>query len=421
MAQPHQKLIYPMREDTQLHSGEWVEVRSKEEILKTLDQRGQLEGLPFMPQMFGYCGQQFRVYKRAHKTCDTVNDYKGRKMNRAVHLEAVRCDGAPYGGCEAGCLIFWKEAWLKRAADSRSSAAVSPDPRPGQGTATTSGCLEEDVWAGTKATASKNGENPIYVCQATQVPAATEPLPWWDVRQYVEDLVSGNVGLGRMTRGFVYMGYNGLVNAGIGLGRALRWLYDVFQRSRAGIPYPRKHGKIPAGAKTPHAELNLQPGDWVRVKSFDEILATLDVNNKNRGLYFDAEMVPYCGRSFRVLKRVKRILDEKTGKMMEFKNPCIMLEGVVCQSRYSECRLFCPRSIYCYWREIWLERSSENDPRNANRLAAKSADGRGIEPSCQPAGSTHDRRDEFSGLHDSGVSRRKPECGSCTLAVCRHI
>ena len=40
-----------------LCAGEWVEVLSKEEILRTLDQNGRLEDLPFMPQMFRYCGQ----------------------------------------------------------------------------------------------------------------------------------------------------------------------------------------------------------------------------------------------------------------------------------------------------------------------------------------------------------------------------
>ena len=47
------------------HAGDWIEVRSKEEILRTLDVKGCLDGLPFMPQMFQYCGQRFRVYKRA--------------------------------------------------------------------------------------------------------------------------------------------------------------------------------------------------------------------------------------------------------------------------------------------------------------------------------------------------------------------
>src|SRR6476620_4019133 len=104
-----------------LRAGEWVEVRNKEEILRTLDKQGQLEGLPFMPQMFQYCGGCFQVFKRAHKTCDTVFPIRGRRMANAVHLE-TRCDGQAYGGCQAGCLIFWKEAWLKRVNDKESSA-----------------------------------------------------------------------------------------------------------------------------------------------------------------------------------------------------------------------------------------------------------------------------------------------------------
>ena len=40
--------------------GDFVEVRSKEEILATLDSSGRLDGLPFMPQMFKYCGRRFQ-------------------------------------------------------------------------------------------------------------------------------------------------------------------------------------------------------------------------------------------------------------------------------------------------------------------------------------------------------------------------
>jgi hypothetical protein len=357
-----------MINNTRYHAGDWVEVRSKEEILKTLDKTGQLEGLPFMPQMFQYCGQRFRVFKRAHKTCDTVTgNYQSRRMNAAVHLEGIRCDGQAYGGCQAACLIFWKDAWVKRAAEGRSPGAVSPN----QEAPPDSGCREEDVWAGTKIPNSGNAAEPTYVCQATILPAATEPLPWWSVRQYVEDLESGNIGAARMARGFIYMGFRKLVNAGIGLGRPLRWAYDAFQALWGGVPYPRRQGAIPAGVRTPHSELNLQPGEKVRVKSYQAILATLDAENKNRGLFFDAEMVPYCGRSFVVLQRVNKIVNEKTGKMMEFKNPCIILEGAVCEARYSECRLFCPRAIYSYWREIWLERESEGAAAKTASQAAK--------------------------------------------------
>jgi hypothetical protein len=340
-----------MRPDRKLRVGDMVEVRSKDEILRTLDKTGQLDGMPFMPQMFQYCGRRLRVAKRAHKTCDTINDFKGRRLKDTVHLEESRCDGQAYGGCQAGCWMFWKTAWLKRPSDVR----VDHIPVSVQN----GSCTEADVLAGTQGPSKGNG--PVYVCQATQVLAATEFLPWWSLGQYVEDYTSGNIGLGRLLRGFIYMGYRVFINLGIGLGAPLRWLYDVCQKLWGGVPYPRKPGTIPKGKPTPAADLQLQAGDLVRVKGYQAILDTIDETNRNRGLYFDAEMVPYCGKTRRVLTRVTRIVNEKTGEIQEFKTPCIILEGGICESRYSECRLFCPRSIYAYWREIWLEKVPEDE------------------------------------------------------------
>ena len=68
---------------------------------------------------------------------------------------------------------------------------------------------------------------------------------------------------------------------------------------------------------------------------------------------FDVEMLRYCGREARVLRRVDQIIDEKTGRMLRMKNPCIVLEGMSCVGAYHRC---CPRGTYPYWREIWLER-----------------------------------------------------------------
>jgi hypothetical protein len=84
-------------------------------------------------------------------------------------------------------------------------------------------------------------------------------------------------------------------------------------------------------------------------------MATLDKDQKNRGLWFDSEMLPYCGGIYRVLRRVHKIIDEKTGKLITMKNHCIVLEGVVCKSDYHR---LCPRAIYPYWRESWLKRAS---------------------------------------------------------------
>ena len=350
---------------SRLHVGEWVEVRSREEILATLDSNAQLDSLPFMPEMLEFCGKTFEVYKRAHKTCDTVNDYKGRKLEAAVHLADVRCNGKAHGGCEAGCLIFWKDAWLKRVVDPSTSCSVpssiqSHSPSPERAVCTEEGLCRSVI-------RGEHGLDPTYVCQATQVPSATKPLPWWKLSQYVEDYTSGNASLVRILCGFIYISYVNISNLGIGIGQPMRWLYDTFQWVVGGVPYPRHRGSIPKGGRTPHEELNLIPGEFVRVKSFADILATLDTDNKNRGLYFDAEYVPYCGGIFRVLRRVTTIVNEKTGKLPRFKNPAVILEDVFCRSRYSHDRMFCPRSIYAYWREIWLERIPGNPLIEVNR------------------------------------------------------
>jgi hypothetical protein len=192
------------------------------------------------------------------------------------------------------------------------------------------------------------------------VPYATTPLAWWDVRQYFEDYWSGNVGLERIFSGLIYSAYYHLSQAGIGLGRPMRWFYNRFHRLWGGTLFPRKPGLIPEGKPTPAGTLNLRPGELVRVKSHEEIMKTVDSGNRNRGMYWDAELVPYCGGTYQVLKSVTKIIDEKTGKMVEMKNPCIVLDSVVCQARYSQCRMLCPKEMYPYWREIWLERVAAN-------------------------------------------------------------
>ena len=107
-----------------LHIGELVEVRSQAEILATLDERGELESLPFMPEMLQFCGRRFKVAKLALKLCDTITWTGMYRMRNTVHLEGSRCDGQAHGGCQAGCNVYWKEAWLRRV------PAGEPEPVP---------------------------------------------------------------------------------------------------------------------------------------------------------------------------------------------------------------------------------------------------------------------------------------------------
>jgi hypothetical protein len=349
-----------------LRVGDLVEVRSEHEILATLDEQGTLAGMPFMPEMLQFCGQRFRVEKRADKTCNTITVMESRRIYDAVHLEGLRCDGSAHGACQAQCFLFWKEAWLKRvkegeAAYTRSSTPTGPAPSSPR-------CDQARLIELTRHSKSSKDSEIAYRCQATDLLKASEPLPWWDIRQYFRDVWSGNVGVMDLVKVALFRTFQKSLR--ITAYRAQIWAYNCFQSWRGGAPYPYLWGTLD---KTPRQTLGLQPGDLVQVKSYEEILATLNTKNKNLGLRFDAEMVPYCGSVRRVRARVERIIDERTGKMIIFPRDCLILDGVICRAQYSERRLFCPRNIFPYWREIWLKRVNQSPDADSVSVAAGAA------------------------------------------------
>jgi hypothetical protein len=314
-----------------LRAGDWVEVRSREEILATLDRDGRLAGMPFMPEMLPYCGRRFRVYKSAHKGCDTIRHWEVmRRIDDAVHLEGLRCNGSSHGGCQAACLFYWHTAWLKPA-DGTAPWPAPPVLKPA------TPCTLESLAAATQDEANEQGQE-RYRCQATLHHDYSRPLSWKSPRAYWQDLRSRNFSLGQLARYGLLALYNTLARRFLG-----------------GRTRPRVLGT--AGGRTPAAALDLKPGDLVRVKSEAEIMKTIDANRKNRGLTFDVEMTPFCGKSFQVLARVEKIVDERSGAMLRMPRDCIILDGAFCGGCLSQYRMFCPRAIYPYWREIWLERA----------------------------------------------------------------
>jgi hypothetical protein len=331
-----------------LRAGDWVVVRSKEEILSTLDANARIEELPFQPEMFAFCGRRMRVAKVAHKTCDNIEKTGGRRMANAVHLEGGRCDGSAHGGCQADCVFFWKESWLRAVSDT---PFVSAD----------AGCTEADVLRGARAPGSETSDDPTWVCQTTKLYDATTLLNWWDVRQYVRDVTSGNHPAWHMVKMLCFAAYRTLVGLGLGY-RLLIALFDNLQKLFGGKPYPLGQGKIPDGRPTPTEILDLKPGEWVEVKSQEEILDTITRSGFNRGMRYDMEMSKYCGDRYRVQMHVEKLINEVTGKMVMMKNPCIQLEDVYCRAECTKNRLGCPRASNTYWREIWLRRVIDNAP-----------------------------------------------------------
>src|SRR5262249_22003883 len=150
----------------------------------------------------------------------TPYPHRTRRLENTVHLE-TRCDGQAHGGCQAGCLLYWNLAWLKPVEESNGTTALEQK----EATAVAAKCSESELLALTQKP-GPNGQPPTYVCQATEVTEATTPLAWWDLRQYIEDYTSGNVGLSLIVRALIYSAYFHIMQAGVGLGPPMRWLYD---------------------------------------------------------------------------------------------------------------------------------------------------------------------------------------------------
>ena len=98
---------------------------------------------------------------------------------------------------------------------------------------------------------------------------------------------------------------------------------------------------------------NLQPGEWVEVKSVAEITETLDREKKYKGLYFMPEMEEFCGKKFKVFKRAEIIKLESTAEVRKLTCPAVFLEGVYCDGTYHD---GCDRACFLFWRELWLRR-----------------------------------------------------------------
>jgi hypothetical protein len=285
--------------------------------------------MPFMPEMIRHVGRRYKVTRRVDKICDTIAATGSRRMYGTVYLEDLRCDGSSHGGCQAGCKLYWKEGWLRRVGEGQSAVDAIDEE-----------CTNLERIAET-ATRTVREISEVWRCQATEAFNASEPLKTSDLRQYWREMNNGNFRLFRflrlLVRGFVM---------------------EVASRLGLLKPLPfQGRGTQFSGAE----RLQLKPGDLVEVRSPTEIAATLDEGGLNRGLSFDREMLPYCGRTFRVKDRVQRLIDDRTGRMLNISKDCLILDGAVCSGERSAGRWFCPRQIHAYWREGWLRRVEQSD------------------------------------------------------------
>jgi len=302
---------------SRLRQGDLVEVRSPDEILRTLDPDGTVGALPFMPEMIEMCGRRFRVSRRVVKTCfygrfSTMLAFKGSDV---VTLEDIRCSGDAHDGCEKGCMIFWREDWLRRVPSAAATAAA----------------IDPDAIARLRARLKTKSGPEIYLCQASELLKATTRLSQSDrFKKAFEEVSAGNCTIVEMIRRVAVL---------------------VFWRVRR-----RLFGQFAAGprTKTPVESLHLTEGETVCVKPMAQITDTLDVLAKNRGLYFTPDMRRLCGQPLQVKRKLHQIIVDGTGEMRTMQNT-VFLEGSYCGCAHVAFG-GCSRNEFAYWREIWLKR-----------------------------------------------------------------
>jgi copper chaperone CopZ len=99
---------------------------------------------------------------------------------------------------------------------------------------------------------------------------------------------------------------------------------------------------------------SFKEGDIVRIRSKEEILKTLDVNNRLKGCLFMDEMWQYCGTEHKILKKVNNFYDEANFRMCKTRNT-VLLEGIYCSGQFQRYNQKCDRTCLLFWKEDWLE------------------------------------------------------------------
>ena len=300
--------------------GDLVEIKTWAEIRATLDERGRLEQLPFMPEMLTMCGQRAYVFRCVHRLFDYRKTRRMRHMDDAVLLVGTVCDGSNHGGCEAACHTIWKSAWLRRVerSDDTARAPVSSNRSD----------LPKNA-----AVLQFGAQAPRYACQLTQLHAASQPIGNWSATNFLRPLIAGNVAPAAFVVGW------------------LTHLFNELQHLRQGVSFPVFEVAVQDSGR--REETRLEADDQVVVRSSAEIRATLNDQFVHRGLGFEPDMLKHCGRRCCVQAEVKRLIDIVTGEMRTMKTPAYILRDIHFSG---ERQLFNAQYEPLFWRGAWLQR-----------------------------------------------------------------
>ena len=99
-------------------------------------------------------------------------------------------------------------------------------------------------------------------------------------------------------------------------------------------------------------------GDVVRVRSSQEILATLDTDGRLEGLPFMPEMLQYCGQVFTVSRSAHKTCDTVTKTGGRRLNDTVHLADLRCSgAAHGGCEALC----LVFWKTAWLMPALEGE------------------------------------------------------------
>jgi len=116
-------------ESLNLQAGDVVRIRSRDEIIQTLDHNGCNRGMGICSEMLRCCGGEAQVRHRVDRIIDGETGLM-RELSDTVMLrniwngesltEECLCYGQ-LGDCPRGEVMYWREIWLERLSEKKAS------------------------------------------------------------------------------------------------------------------------------------------------------------------------------------------------------------------------------------------------------------------------------------------------------------
>ena len=276
-----------------------------------------------MPEMLKYCGRVLPVTQRADATC-AGNGLSGAWRTRST-CGTIRCDGSFHDGCQAACLMYWKEAWLERAEDA------VPAPTRAELERRASRRSSRRRWSRPRAIKRRrrdslslpgdgDPERPPSRCACANrtVPARAAATG------------SGR----RSSRAWSIEA----INQWQAFSRA-GCRHGCRSPAAAGIPFVHRKARRRARRRRA-ASSTCSPAISCGSRASERSSPRSTRTTRTAACTSITRWRGTAGETRACRARVDRLIEESNGEMIEIKSDCILLEGVVCTADY---HLFCTR------------------------------------------------------------------------------